>query len=148
MDVYFFDSSALVKCYIDEDGTDEVTQIILSDARVVVSRLTQLEVTSALARRRRDRVITAQECDAVVQALDVDLRERLEIMELSNAIVSRGVALVRNHALRAGDAIQLASALLAVSTADDESITFVCFDAALNAAAEKEGFEILKPQQD
>jgi uncharacterized protein with PIN domain len=49
---YFFDSSALVKAYIDEAGTNWV-RTILDDPqhRISISALAEVEVTSALTRR-------------------------------------------------------------------------------------------------
>jgi hypothetical protein len=50
--------------------------------------------------------------------------------------------LLRVHSLRAADSLQLAAALVAANH-DPQSIEFVCLDARLAAAAQREGFAVL-----
>ena len=55
---------------------------------------------------------------------------------------ARALRLVRTHALRAADALQLAAALVA-SEERPESLPFVCLDDHLRDAARREGFTVL-----
>ena len=58
---YFFDSSALVKRYVHEDGTAWVRRLTRRSAgrRIYLARITNVEVASAVARRRKGRTLTS-----------------------------------------------------------------------------------------
>ena len=53
--MYFVDSSALVKCYVREAGTSWVRRLTRQGTSnyVDLARITVVEVTSAIARRRK-----------------------------------------------------------------------------------------------
>src|SRR5438045_2028616 len=53
MPAYFLDSSALVKAYRREAGTNRVTQLLSGSDPIMVARLAQVEVSSAIVRRGR-----------------------------------------------------------------------------------------------
>ncbi|MBK7058742.1 MAG: type II toxin-antitoxin system VapC family toxin [Leptospiraceae bacterium] len=46
----FFDTSSLVKKYIDESGSDTVTELFQNSDEVVLSPITRIEFQSALQR--------------------------------------------------------------------------------------------------
>ncbi|HVV68632.1 MAG TPA: type II toxin-antitoxin system VapC family toxin [Gammaproteobacteria bacterium] len=52
-DSVYLDTSALAKWYLNEHGTKQVTDFILSADRVVISSLTITEMRCLLARRKR-----------------------------------------------------------------------------------------------
>jgi predicted nucleic acid-binding protein len=131
----YFDASALVKRYVRERGTAKVRQLLTSDV-AVTSRLSAVEIASALARRAREGAFSDTARDRAVAAFDADLASML-VVELTAAIVARAQALVRRHALRAGDAIQLASCLY-IKEALGEETSFVAFDDRLANAARSE----------
>jgi hypothetical protein len=62
----------------------------------------------------------------------------------SDAIRSTAQRLLRVHPLRAGDALQLAAAIVAAEH-DPASLEFVGLDERLNEAARREGFPIRVP---
>jgi len=110
------------------------------DDEVVVSVLTLVEATSALARRQRKR------------PEDVALagsRKRLQSLSSTWVEVAidsevRRVAtdLLFSHPLRASDALQLATAIV-VSTGPTGPLPFVTLDQTLASAARAEGFTVL-----
>jgi predicted nucleic acid-binding protein len=51
MAVYFLDSSALLKRYRDEAGSQRVSQLIETGERLVIARLAHVEVSAAIVRR-------------------------------------------------------------------------------------------------
>jgi uncharacterized protein len=61
MNIYFFDSSALVKRYVPEPGTGWIQSLAMAGAghQIFVARITWVEVLSALARRQREGRFTA-----------------------------------------------------------------------------------------
>ena len=97
------------------------------------SRLSEVEVASALARRVREGAFPARERDRALAKFEADL-DALHIVELVPEVTSRARALLLTHALRAGDAIQLASC---VHLREElrEALPLVAFDGQLVAAA-------------
>lgn len=142
---YFLDSSALAKRYLEEPGTERVLEIVNGGGRLVVSRLTAVEVVSAACRRARSREIGSDLLAAIIRAVDEDFRQILDVTELVAATMNRSLVMVQTHAIKASDAIQLACALVARDATKDTSIVVVCSDAELNAAAKAEGFQVLDP---
>src|SRR5687767_12647274 len=108
--IYFLDASALAKRYVVEPGTERIRLLFRRSADIAVSRLSEVEVTSALVRRMKAGDIQEDDVEAHLAALTTDLRA-CDVVELRTPVVSAARDLVRSHALRAYDAVQLASAL-------------------------------------
>jgi len=70
------------------------------------------------------------------------LSARWEEVGALELVRSRALRLLNTHAIRAGDALQLAAALIACDERP-ESLPFVCLDDRLRDAARKEGFPVL-----
>ena len=51
--IYYLDSSALVKRYIREDGTDKMNSVIAGAQILVTSKLTYAEILSAFFKKYR-----------------------------------------------------------------------------------------------
>lgn len=144
---FFFDSSALVQRYILEEGTQRVVEIVQGPDRLTVSRLAWVEVTATLVRRAREGDLAPEVLAEILHLLEDELRTRFDVIELGPAAITRSVDLVRAHALRAADGIQLACALLAHGGArENDEFVFVSSDAELNAAAETDGLTVLDPR--
>ena len=131
----YFDASALAKRYVREKDSTKVRRLLSGDVPAT-SRLSAVEIVSALMRRSREGTLSGKNRDRALTVLDTDLAAML-IVELTPEIVTRAQALLRRHPLRAGDAIQLASCLQLKEELDDETV-FVAFDAQLVAAARDE----------
>jgi len=71
---------------------------------------TQAEVTSALARRAREGVITLNERNELIQTFQAHCATRYRIVPTQPRIIDLAVELIQRHPLRAYDAVQLASA--------------------------------------
>lgn len=132
----FFDASALVKRYVREPESSHVGSL-LDEGGAIVSRLCEAEVSSALARRHRDGSIVTADYVRAISALRSDL-STLNVVEVSASVVSKVHSLLRDHPLRAADALQLASCL-EIGERIGEKPDFVCFDERLNRAAAAEG---------
>jgi uncharacterized protein len=137
--INYFDASALVKRYVRESGTPTVRRLLRQE-QAATSRLSEAEISSALCRRLREGGLTARQYQRVLEALRADLA-RLEIVELSPAVVAAVHPLLARHGLRAGDALQLASALMLREAVGDE-LALVAYDERLHAAARIEGFRV------
>lgn len=126
----------MVKRYVAEPtGMGVVSQFVAGGASV--SRITEVEVVSALWRRSREGSLTAGDRDRLLQTLDRDW-PALRVIEVEATVVAEARAMLARHGLRAGDAIQLASALC-LRRELGGPVQFVCFDQRLMEAAEREG---------
>lgn len=134
-----FDASALAKRYVREVGSSTVKRL-LAQGGAAVSRLSEAEISSALARRRREGALTAAAYTRALRALRHDM-EQLHVVELSPVVVAAVHPLLVRHALRAGDALQLACAL-ALREALGSDVTLVVYDRRRHAAGRAEGFEV------
>jgi uncharacterized protein len=148
--VYFFDSSAIVKRYVEETGTDWVVGITNPEEgeSIYVARLTGAEVVSAIARRGRGGDISQDDVTRAIADFRYDFARAYHVLEITSALITRAMSLAENHALRGYDAVQLAAVLEVNDRCLDLSIpapTLVSADKALNAAAGAEGLVVDDP---
>ena len=127
-----------MKRYVEEAGTALVREL-LAEASAATARFTQSEVASALARRCREGAYSEGDRDRALSALAADF-DALELVELTRSVVSRSIALLVKHPLRAADALQLASCL-ELREHVSVPIVFVAWDARLLDGARSEGLE-------
>lgn len=111
--IYFFDSSALVKYYTNEKGSEQVTAIIQDpDTYLFISQLACIEIKSSLATKCRTNQINLQEWQSALQAFEQSLTN-FYIEPISEAICRSAEQLIQTfavrYALRTLDAIQLAT---------------------------------------
>jgi predicted nucleic acid-binding protein len=131
--ILYLDTSAWLKLYVDERGTQEVIAAVQSAELVAISRIAYAEARAALARVLREARTTRAEHRKRIAALDADYAELLKV-EVSEEVARQAGELAESHALRGFDAIQLASARwLARKTR--KPVRLLAFDARLNAAA-------------
>lgn len=149
MATYFFDSSGLVKSYVSETGSSWVRSVTNPAAAndVYVVRVTEVEITSAIVRRRRSGTLTTAEANAALIKFRQDLRKQFQVIEIDAALLVAAVRAVEVHGLRAYDAVQLAGALTltTISASPHPPITIVSSDQELNAAARSEGILVEDP---
>ena len=139
----FWDSSALVPLLLEEPTSPSILAEYFRDPEQIAWWATGIECVSALARAEREgRLAPAVMADAV---------GRLEALELAWAEVQPtdqlrelAVRLLRVHALRASDALQLAAALVAAE-GHPGWLTLVSLDERLALAAEREGLRVVGP---
>lgn len=147
---YFFDSSALVKAYIAETGTNWVRTVLdAPQNRISISALAEVEVISALTRRFDEGDLTQNEIDQACDELRQDCATYF-LVGITPQILEAAVDNVRHHSLRAYDAVQLASAIavrttLLVSQGGAVDFTLVSADKALNDAARREALQVEDP---
>jgi predicted nucleic acid-binding protein len=135
----YFDASALVKRYVEEPGSAEVRRL-LEQCSVCASRLSEVEIASALVRRTRDGSLLPRDRDRALSALAEDMKS-LYVVELFPEIARAARGLLVRHPLRASDAVQLASSAH-VREGAMQSVLFVAFDDRLNLAAQQEGMTL------
>lgn len=136
----FWDSSAVVPLLFEEKSTKFLRELAEQDRDLHVWWATELECLSAVGRRERegapaDRVRTAlQQLALLVSRWD----------EVVPGSTIRDIArrLLRVHALRSSDALQLAAAII-LADHRPAAVEFLCLDDRLRDAASREGFAVL-----
>ena len=137
----FWDASALVPLLVPERATEIVARLLRSDPEIVVAWTSTTECVSACVRRHRERVASDMQLAGALHRLR-DLSSHWHVAEPTSMLRGAAEKLVARHALRTGDAIQLASASVAAEGADG-TLEFVCFDRRLALAATTEGLRVV-----
>jgi len=139
--ILFFDTSALLKLYIVEAGSEALKARVVEAEAVAVCRVAWAEAYAALSRRAREVPGDAPVIEQAKAALAQDW-PRFVVMEVDQALVERAGNYADTFALRGYDSIQLAAAFEAGRIAQSP-ICFACFDARLNKAADVLGMACL-----
>ena len=150
MAIYFIDSSGLVKRYISEIGSAWVLGIFAPNLNneVFIAAITGVEIIAAITRRSRSGSISIADATMVRNQFRNDLQNDYQIVEITESIISSGMALSETYGLRGYDAIQLAAgrAINSLCVANGlPPIIFVSADNELNAAVLSEGLLIENP---
>jgi predicted nucleic acid-binding protein len=143
--IYYLDTSALVKRYYTEKGSTWVHSLFQPEHMIVASKVAYAELLAALARKRREKEITEANFTHAVESFQQEWKEFV-VAEVTEAVFTDLLALVKRHPLRGFDAIHLCTALWFRKRLKTD-ITFVCADHNLLAAAETEGFAVSDPEQ-
>lgn len=157
---YYFDSSAIVKRYYFEPGSQWVHATCDPRTRspLYLAQLAQVEVVAALRRTGRREGLHTSFVDSMVNHFDRHLAQSdpsrpqpvYRLVPLSPTVLALAERLCNHywdanpHPLRSLDAIQLAAALLAANAMTDELI-FVTADVRLAAIAPLEGLRVVNP---
>ena len=128
----YFDTSALVKRYVKEDGSPRA-RALLRRHRFVSSSIAPVEAISAFSRRRATGDLTERDFVAMLARLRED-RAYWDLIEVSSMVLGRAEELVRREALRTLDAVHVASALT-FEMAHGVRLPFVTADARQRDAA-------------
>ncbi len=136
VNIYFLDSSALVKRYVPETGSNWVKAIANPQVgnTLIIARITWVEVLSALSRRQREGSLTATDVNQIIQTFRSDLNTQYQVIEVDPVLIEKAGQLVVQYPLRAYDSIQLGSALNAQSSyapIANSQFIFVTADARL-----------------
>jgi uncharacterized protein len=148
---YFADSSAVVKRYVQETGTSWVRRLTRRSPSIVIyiAHITAVEVTSAVARRRKGRTLTSAKASSILHRFRQQLAGRYTVIEITPALFNEAMRLANQHALRAYDAVQLAAALEINQKEQDAGfapVTLISADQALNGAASAAGLAVDDPR--
>ena len=138
----FWDSSAILPLLLAEPTTRAMQTTVAKDSTMLVWWATEVECASALARLEREDALE----DAATRLAFDRLRQLASgwhEIDPSDAIREAAVRFLRVHALRAGEALQLAAAFVAAERRPP-SLEVVTLDERLAGAARKEGFDVIE----
>lgn len=142
MPLYFFDTSALVKRYHTEIGSEKVAEILDDTEGIfVISSITISEFTSAFARKRKEGIITEEDLFVCLSEFSKDILRSFTVIDIDRHHINKSISLIIKHSLRTLDSLQLA-VFLSLSSLNPVMITS---DDILFNASIKEGFQPIKP---
>lgn len=137
----YLDTSALIKRFVAERGSLLVSGIIGGGERVATATVAYVEVYAGLTRRYRRQDLSGGEYARACREFETDWPTYAHI-ELGGDVLRRARTLVERHALRAFDAVHLASAI-GLAEGLGEDVTFAAADERLLRAAEGERLAVL-----
>jgi predicted nucleic acid-binding protein len=145
--LYYLETSALVKLYVYESGTERLLGLTASDAghRFAILSLAQVEFRSAIRRRQRGGEIPDHAADGLIESFRRHSEGKFLIQSFSDSLLDVALALIDSYPLKGYDAVQLAGYLMLRSISGTEEPTFVCADKVLLSAARNEGCPVLDP---
>ena len=136
----YWDTSALLTLLVTQAGSSRARAVSRKMPHLVVWWGTAVEIRSAVARIVREGAVTPKGAVQALVRLEA-LRARWDEVEPSDPVRRLAEGFPETRGLRAGDAFQLAAALVWCKERPSHR-PFVSFDNALAAAAEAEGFEV------
>lgn len=133
MAVAYFDSSAMVKLLVEEDGSDLASELWSAADAVAASRIAYPEVRAALAAALRTGRLDPLGRRSAEKRWET-FWAATRVVELTPALARHAGRLAGEHALRGADAIHLASAL-----ALGQGTVVVVWDMQLRGGARRAG---------
>lgn len=106
----FFDSSAFVKRYVNEEGTDAVLKWCDQATEIILSGIALTEIISAFCRLHREAKITDTQYRQLKSLLLADI-EDAAICDLTPAVLALAISSLEKNVLRGMDAIHIGSAI-------------------------------------
>ena len=107
----FFDTSAFVKRYINESGTDKVLEWCDKATEIGLSGIVLPEIISAFCRLRREGRITDARYQQLKSTLMADI-EDMALCDLTPAVLAQAISSLECNTLRDMDAIHIGSAVV------------------------------------
>ena len=132
----YLDSSALIKRFAAEKGSERVRSIIEKEGPVATAKIAYAEIHSGLARKKGEGSLSSDEYALICRRVELDWHTYVR-MELTDEVLSLVRALIQRHPIRGFDAIHIASALILQANVG-ERVTFAGADERQLRAAAKE----------
>ena len=137
----YFDTSALVKRFVNEKGSLLVRSIVKRGEPVATAKIAYAEIFAGLTRKLREGQLPNTLYILACRQFERDWESYLRV-DLHDDILFSARDLIQRHPLRGFDAVHLASAL-SLKEALGEVITFAAADGRLLGAARSEKLEAL-----
>jgi predicted nucleic acid-binding protein len=106
----FFDTSAFVKRYVNESGTDTVLEWCDKATEIGLAGIALPEIISAFCRLHRETRITDAQYRQLKSLLMADI-EDAALCDLSPVVLAQAISCLENNVLRGMDAIHIGSAV-------------------------------------
>jgi uncharacterized protein len=133
----FFDTSAFIKRYIDESGSDEIENLCTSADDVGISILLPIEIISTFSRLKREKKLTEKQYEILKEGFFIDIRD-ITVVSLSPETVKMAIEGIEHSPLKALDAVHIGCAL------EYQPDFFVSSDTQQLSAAARAGLKVKK----
>ncbi len=134
MATIYFDASALVKLVVPEDGSDLAEALWNGSDLSVANRVAAVEVRAAVGAASRQGRLDPGEYERALNGW-ARVAETISLVDPEPSLIATACEVAERYALRALDAIHLASALLLAET----PVVVASWDRRLRAAALEAG---------
>ena len=131
----YFDSSAFIKRFVDETGSEETDEALRNTSELGLSIVCFPELISAFNRKLREKKIKNKTYQELKNMVSEDI-EDADIINMTPTVLERTILLLEENVLRSLDAIHIASAL------EWNAQLFVSSDKRQVTAAEHSGLNI------
>jgi len=132
----YLDTSALVKRFVAEAGSDRVGRLIVEETSVATAKIAYAEIYSGLTRKWREEALSRSDYELACRQFEMDWGAYIRV-DLYDEILNISRDLIQRYPLRGFDAVHLASAVY-LQKALGEPISFVAADKRLLEAAHQE----------
>ena len=136
---YFFDTSAVVKIYHQEQGSETIIPLYRGDEVILISELSKVEFLSTVHKKLRTGEITEETLEVLNKRFFADCSDRFIVIHVASFIIDEALNILNTHGrtnhIFALDALQIAT----FSTINEKDITFVCADKRLTSLIKKMG---------
>src|SRR4030042_79274 len=129
----FCDTSALIKKYIAETGSDKFEKILRKAETLLVSAITEIETISTFKRLLMEKAIDEHEYNVVCGDFEMDY-QYFTVISFDGEIAKNAIRAIETYQLKTLDSIQLGTAIYIKNDID----YFVVCDQKLIKAASKE----------
>ena len=140
--IIYFDTSVLVKNYVNKEHTEAVVAYWGQTETIVISEIAYAEFFSAVNRRRREGSLSEEDYQAITERFKNDW-EAFEKIPVNPRLNQQIEDLLTQYPLRGFDAIHLASALSFRQHLADEPLLFICADRRLCETAQAENLDVV-----
>jgi predicted nucleic acid-binding protein len=140
--IAYLDTSALVKLYVVETGTDVVRQVVQQSDTAAISAIGYPESRSVFARALRGRVLDISTFESIKLRFETDWLH-LAVVPAAEPTLRLAGDLAERYTLRGFDSVHLASAMGLRSAQTAADVIFVAWDHRLLDAARGERFPIV-----
>lgn len=106
----YFDSSTLLKRYIEEPGSDQVRQKWIEATEVIVSALCAPEVVSAFVRLKREKKLNEETYRLLKRHFILDMGQA-SVEAIDDETLRESIRCLEKTGIKASDAVHLATAL-------------------------------------
>ena len=151
MPVFYLDTSALVKRYVQEKGSEVLDELFdrLQDTDfLTISLLAVVELKSVFKRLVKGRILRETQMAVLLSEFSSDQAAISEVVEVDTRLLEEAALILDRHSLKAGDAIHLACILRLKGVAPAADVIVFTSDGELSVACMAEGFEVLNPEDD
>lgn len=136
----YFDTSVLVKNYVQEIGSARARELLQSHT-LLSSAIAPVELLSALMRRKSRQELRADAIAGILARVRQD-RAYWQLVDVGAPVLSRAQEIIQTVQMRALDAVHIAS-LLTLQAASGIRIPFITGDGRQRDAAKNLGLDVV-----